>query len=553
MASIIKKKIRGQVYYYAVESKRVDGKPRIVWQKYLGKAGDIVQAVSEAGRPPQPRSARIYSFGAEAALLGIGRRLGLAEIINKHAGGGGGGPGPGEFILLHAINACTGAGAKLSRWFGRTMLRRHFKLTPVMLGEKRFWHEAETISKDVLERIQLELAERILSEFGVGPQALLYQGLQLPEAAGSRGFAAAGPLPEVSLLVSADYKVPLFYEMHGADCCGEEPGQGRLARLAGKYRELVRAGSSPTLVRQLCLRPGESCGADPPFRLLATLAPGENEELLEVPLSRFHHLRESRREKIKVYRSAKKICGQKGVVLLVYSETEMLRQLAGVRAALQEGVRELLELKECLAACALSPGPGDQEERQLADRIDQILSRPYLKSLLQVTVTRGRGGGPDLELAVNSQALAHLKETRLGKTIIFTDHTNWDNDQIYGVYAGRLELAEALGLLKRPGGVWPVSGKEDSRQRVNAFCYILGLTLLTLLRRELHRYGIRGGMPELLKTLSEMREVAVVYTREDLRARKREFVTLAEFDPLQKEIYECLRLSQFEAGADLST
>ena len=32
MATIIKKVKKGHAYYYAAESARVDGKPRIVWQ-----------------------------------------------------------------------------------------------------------------------------------------------------------------------------------------------------------------------------------------------------------------------------------------------------------------------------------------------------------------------------------------------------------------------------------------------------------------------------------------------------------------------------------------
>jgi hypothetical protein len=36
MASLIHKKKANQLYYYVVESARVDGKPRIVLQTYLG-------------------------------------------------------------------------------------------------------------------------------------------------------------------------------------------------------------------------------------------------------------------------------------------------------------------------------------------------------------------------------------------------------------------------------------------------------------------------------------------------------------------------------------
>ena len=38
MGSIIKKKVKSYTYYYYVESKRVNGKPKLVNQKYLGTA-----------------------------------------------------------------------------------------------------------------------------------------------------------------------------------------------------------------------------------------------------------------------------------------------------------------------------------------------------------------------------------------------------------------------------------------------------------------------------------------------------------------------------------
>jgi len=55
MASIIKKDKNGRPYYYVVKSARVDGKPRIVWQKYLGTAEGILKRM-EMSRPPGQRS-----------------------------------------------------------------------------------------------------------------------------------------------------------------------------------------------------------------------------------------------------------------------------------------------------------------------------------------------------------------------------------------------------------------------------------------------------------------------------------------------------------------
>src|SRR5665647_2344239 len=61
MASIVGKKRGNQTYYYLVESARVDGKPRIVAQEYLGSAQEVMDRLSgaPAGRPagaPESRS-----------------------------------------------------------------------------------------------------------------------------------------------------------------------------------------------------------------------------------------------------------------------------------------------------------------------------------------------------------------------------------------------------------------------------------------------------------------------------------------------------------------
>ena len=78
MASIIKKIKQGRPYYYAVQCKRVDGKPRIVWQKYLGTVEGIV-ARADATRPSRPKEVVIFEAGGVAALLGIAQRLDLLK------------------------------------------------------------------------------------------------------------------------------------------------------------------------------------------------------------------------------------------------------------------------------------------------------------------------------------------------------------------------------------------------------------------------------------------------------------------------------------------
>jgi hypothetical protein len=62
MASLIAKKKGNQLYYYVVESARVDGQPRIVHQTYLGSAEKVAALVKDRTAPvPLSRIAKIFT------------------------------------------------------------------------------------------------------------------------------------------------------------------------------------------------------------------------------------------------------------------------------------------------------------------------------------------------------------------------------------------------------------------------------------------------------------------------------------------------------------
>ncbi|MCR4441657.1 MAG: transposase, partial [Peptococcaceae bacterium] len=68
MGTIISKKKKNQLYYYYVESARIDGKPRVVYQKYLGRAERIVQAFDKEGGFGNPKYSLVHEFGGVCAL-----------------------------------------------------------------------------------------------------------------------------------------------------------------------------------------------------------------------------------------------------------------------------------------------------------------------------------------------------------------------------------------------------------------------------------------------------------------------------------------------------
>src|SRR5213078_3720621 len=85
MSSLIGKRIGGQTYYYLREVARVGGRPKIVSQRYLGKADDIAAAM--AGASALPERSRHLAFGALAATWAVLERLELIAIVDRVVGG----------------------------------------------------------------------------------------------------------------------------------------------------------------------------------------------------------------------------------------------------------------------------------------------------------------------------------------------------------------------------------------------------------------------------------------------------------------------------------
>ena len=80
MASIIAKRKANRLYYYVVESARLQGKPRIVQQTYLGTAERVAALVKDRAAP-LPLSATTLEFGLPGALWLAAQQCGAWEVL----------------------------------------------------------------------------------------------------------------------------------------------------------------------------------------------------------------------------------------------------------------------------------------------------------------------------------------------------------------------------------------------------------------------------------------------------------------------------------------
>src|SRR5256884_3576079 len=136
MSSLIGKRIGGQTYYYLREAARVGGKPKIVSQRYLGKAEDIAAAMEGAAMVPE--RTRHLAFGDVAAAWSMLQRLGASEIIDQVAGArrADAAASVGTYLALAALNRVVAPCSKLAfaDWWAATAADRWGKIPAVGLG-----------------------------------------------------------------------------------------------------------------------------------------------------------------------------------------------------------------------------------------------------------------------------------------------------------------------------------------------------------------------------------------------------------------------------------
>ena len=62
---------------------RINGKPKQVWQMYLGTAEKIIEMMKGSEDKPYARF-KSFQYGKIAAMLQISEELKFIEIVNKH-------------------------------------------------------------------------------------------------------------------------------------------------------------------------------------------------------------------------------------------------------------------------------------------------------------------------------------------------------------------------------------------------------------------------------------------------------------------------------------
>jgi transposase len=568
MASLTKKVIRGRAYYYLRECQRVGGKPRIVFQRYLGTAEALAQRLAADGtaQPPAAREAEILSFGAEAALYALACRLDLGGCIDRrfpkreH-----GAPSVGTLLLLAILQRAVAPGSKasLAAWHAQSVLRRLLPAHSSQLSSQRFWDAMNRVQVHDVEALEQEITTQVVRLFDLDLRCLLFDCTNffcfidsfndrptLPRRGHSKEGRASLRLVGMALLCTADFEVPLFHQLYPGNQADPTTFRSVLGALCSRCQALSPVPCDITLVFDKGNNAQDTLQvlAGMTLHFIGSLSPTQHKDLLDLapealtPVQGFPGVRARRLHKT--------LYGTSRTVLVTFNQELFDAQAKTLRREVQKRIQQLETLQKSLvrrqAVSHTGPRPTLESIRR---KVAAMLRGPRLKALLPVTVTQPEGCLPQLTYQQDPQAWATLNRTLLGKTLLFTDREDWTDAQILAGYRSQYHVESDFRRLKDPYHLAfrPAYHWTDQKLRVHAFTCVLALLLCNLLRRQLAAAGLSLSVARLLDTLGGIREVATLCEPVSSTGHPSIAYTLSRLEPTQRRLYNLLNLEAYRA------
>jgi len=182
MATIQARKSRGRKYWYIVESRRVNGKPRPITLAYLGKADDLLKRLNGLTESIKLKS---YSHGAVAALLQAAGEIDLCKTINKHVGSKRSYTTKkpirnnltvGATLLLAAIGRACQPTSKdgWAEWAKTTSLPYLLRISLNKIDSQHFWDSMDAVPEEAIEKTEEEITQIVFQKYKVKTDTLFY-------------------------------------------------------------------------------------------------------------------------------------------------------------------------------------------------------------------------------------------------------------------------------------------------------------------------------------------------------------------------------------------
>jgi transposase len=564
MSSLVTKWKKNQPYLSWVRSARIEGKPRLVEQIYLGPRERVLEqlrtqgsvAPQQAAAPPL-RTVQTREFGASTLFYALAQDLGLIDLINAHVP-----PAParrrtslsvGHYLVLATINRTIWPNSKraFAAWYAGTVLARLGPAAAEELSSQRFWDHMHLFEAHHFAPLQRELRTRIRERFPLGEQFFVYDTTNYYTF--MHTFNSRPSLPQrdrhkqkrhdlrqlsLALVVDEERGLPLYYrcyEGHVTD----------VVALGARLSGLISQGLPPQAPARLTFILDQgNVSVDnfkalhkAQFSFLAAVPAGWGRALCQVALRAYQPLALAPGKRGKVYaQSDTRLGGIDGKLLVSFSPPFYRKQGRTLALLQPKADQQLHALRASIQDAVVRKRP--RTEGAVRRALNQLVRHDRLNDFCSPTLQIDPGAVSDLHWAWDRRKKRQIKHRDLGKTVLFTDRQELSDHRMVVAYRNQAKVEDMCRSSKRrrPGLWGPAHHWTDSQLSVHALYCFLALLLSRIVLLRLQDRHLALGVSLLTERLRGIEEALIVYAN---GAAQRVITTRS---PEQEELFVALDL-----------
>jgi len=531
MAHFHIKKKKGRPYLYVREIARVDGKPKVISQVYLGSPEKV--ATLAGGQSQELSSLKVEEFGALWLAREIDREIDLCSIVDavipreeREKG-----PTVGEYFLYCVMNRMVDAVSKnkLAQWYKGTAIQQ---LRPVDLGEltsQRYWEKWDRVGEKALKEISNEFFRRVWEKQRPSADCLLFDTTNYYTFMSSRtesdlscrGKNKAGRhhLRQIGLglLVARDSKLPLHWSVYPGNIHDSKQFEAIMDEMFGVACDLNNTKERLTVVIDKGMNSeGNFTWIDGHSRVhfVTTYSTYFAQDLAAVSLGRFaiidieknkRLIKEKRRgDCLQAYRTTGEYWGKERAVVVTYNPRTARKKLHNFESKMETIRQELLVMRSKVRDQA----PHWRNADAVKERYLRLCERMHVSSGHFVLRFEQSKKGLSMSFRKDPYKLKRRQEM-FGKNIIITDNIDWTTAEIVQASLDRWQVEDQFRLSNDEDlvGARPVRHWTDSKIKLHMFTCVVAMTYLRILEAQLTLAGVQRSAIDVMADMRKLHSV----------------------------------------------
>lgn len=565
MAHFHIKKKKGRPYLYIREIARVNGKPKVISQVYIGSPEKIKQTLASTNTVDfNSIKLKTEAFGALWIANEIDKDINLVDIVdsvvthhNKESG-----PTVGEYFLYCIFNRMVHAVSKnkLSQWFKRTAIQHIRPAAIEELTSQRYWQKWERVSEEQLNDISHRFFTRLWEVEPPDSDCLLFDTTNYYTFMASdthselaqRGKNKQGRhhLRQIGLglLVSHKTRLPLYYRPYPGNIHDSRFFHDVMDEMFGLVCGFHNTKERLTVVFDKGINSDtniEWIDEHRRIHFITNYSTYFEEDLSAIPLECFdvldtHKNRQlcsstSILDRMLGYRSTGEYWGKERTVVVTYNPRTARKQSYVFENKMEVIRTELIIMRKKVR----EQEPHWRNAEKVKERYLQLCERMHLASDFFTIDIEEINDGLSMSFHKNVYAVDKRK-MRFGKNIIITDNSDWSTSEIVEANLDRWEIEDNFRRSKDDElvGINPIRHWTDSKIRCHLFSCVVALTYLRLLELRLQRNGINRTAEDVMEDMHSLNSVLMAADGRSKPYRKMEEVSKTQQEVLKAFGYQ---------------